>query len=272
MKEDLIIIDDIRDVAYFQRPCRLNLMLITLVEQGSIGGKADLISFKASESSLLFLFPDELIEYRETSEDLRIKVIAMSESFSKSLQTNESFSAFFRLKNNPVVKLKDTDLEIAKGYFRLISLINGSDNDGRSSAMKHLFTSFFYMVSHLEGYLEVVNVEKSQREQLFERFHQAVTMHYKESMEVQYYADKLCMAPKYMARIIKEVSGKPAKQWIDEYVILEAKSLMLNDAKMTLLEISEELGFPNQSFFTQFFKKYTGLTPSQFRNNLGKVK
>lgn len=272
MDKDFVIIDDIKDVAYFQHPCRLNLMLISLIEQGSIGGKADLLSFQTSEPSLIFLFPDELIEYSEASKDLRIKVIAMSESFSKSLSTNESFSAFFRLKSNPVVKLQNDDLEFAKEYFQLISIINSSNNEGRFSALKHLFTSFFYTVSHFDGYLEVVSVEKNQREQLFERFHKELTIHYKDSMEVQYYADKLCMAPKYMARIIKDVSGKPAKQWIDEYVILEAKSLMLNDAGMTLLEISEEMGFPNQSFFTQFFKKHTGLTPSQFKNHVGKVK
>ena len=272
MNEDLTVIENIKDVAYFQRPCRLNLMLITLVEQGFIGGKADLLNFQAQGPALLFLFPGELIEYREASEDLRINVIVMSDAFSKSLQTNESFSAFFRLKANPVVNLQARDLEVVKGYYQLISAINNSVNEGKQPATKHLFTSFFYMVSHLEGYMEVVNVEKSQREQLFERFHKEVTIHYKDSMEVRYYADKLCMAPKYMARIIKEVSGKPAKQWIDEYVVLEAKSLMLNDAEMTLLEISEDLGFPNQSFFTQFFKKHTGMTPSQFRDNLGNVK
>ena len=265
MNEELMIVDNIEDVGYFHHPHRLDLMLISLVEQGSIGGKADMLNFRAQGPSLLFLFPDELIEYREASDDLRIKVIVMSKAFSKTLQTNESFSAFFRLKDNPIVKLQEKELELIRDYVLLFSKIAEMESEGKQQALQHLFTSFYYVVSHLQSYLDVVNVEKNRREQLFERFHATVVSHFKESREVQFYADKLCMTPKYMARIIKEISGKSANQWINEYVTLEARSLLLNHPEMSLLEISEELGFPNQSFFAQFFKKHTGQTPTQFK-------
>ena len=264
MIEDVLIVDDIRNVEYFRHPYRLNLMLISFIERGSIRGKADLLDFHAHGPSLLFLFPNELIEYKEASDDLRIKVIVMSEAFSKTLHNNESFSAFFRLKENPVVKLQECDFDVVKEFIMLLSTIEASENVGKRKALNHLFTSFFYMVSNFKGYMDVVNVGKSHHKLLLERFYDELKAHYKESMEVKFYADKLCMSPKYMAQIIKKVSGKSAKQWIGDYIILESKALMLNNPKLTLLEISETLGFPNQSFFTQFFKKHTGVTPSQY--------
>ena len=271
MSEELIIIDNIKDVAYFQRPYRLDYMLISMVEQGNIHGKADLLSFQATAPSLVFLFPNELIEYQEASDDLLIKVIVMSKTYSKSLQTNESFSAFFRLKDNPIVELNQNELDIVKSFYHLLATINDSENDGKHRAIEQLFLTFFHLVSNMEGYKKAINVEKTMYEKVFERFHAEIVAHYKDSREVKYYADKLCMAPKYMAKIIKGISGKPATQWINEYVILEAKSLLLSNYDKTLLEISEELGFPNQSFFTQFFKKQTGMTPSKFKEKKGSV-
>ena len=65
-------------------------------------------------------------------------------------------------------------------------------------------------------------------------------------------------------RSFREASGRSAPDWIDAFVILEAKNLLKYSDK-SIKEIVFALNFPNQSVFYKFFKAHTGLTPSQFR-------
>ncbi|WP_288736647.1 helix-turn-helix domain-containing protein, partial [uncultured Parabacteroides sp.] len=98
----------------------------------------------------------------------------------------------------------------------------------------------------------------------FGLFMQTVLENYKQERSVAFYADKLCVTAKYLSLISKEVSGQPAGNWIDEYVILEAKTL-LKSSQMSIQEIADSLNFANQSFFGKYFKHHTGISPKEYR-------
>ena len=83
---------------------------------------------------------------------------------------------------------------------------------------------------------------------------------------VKFYADQLCLTPKHLSGVVKEVSGKTVGEWIDELVILEAKAL-LNSSSMNIQEIADRLNFANQSFFGKYFKHYTGMSPKEYRKS-----
>ena len=100
---------------------------------------------------------------------------------------------------------------------------------------------------------------------IFEQFIRLVGEHHMKYRNVGFYADKLCLTPKYLSKLIKGASGKSAPEWIDSYVILEAKNL-LKYSDITIKEIVYRLNFPNQSVFYKFFKARTGMTPSEYRN------
>jgi AraC-like DNA-binding protein len=74
----------------------------------------------------------------------------------------------------------------------------------------------------------------------------------------------LSLTPKYLSQIIKASTGKSANEWIDEYVMLEAKAL-LKSTTMTIQQISDELNFPSQSFFGKYFKRCEGVSPKEYR-------
>jgi len=81
---------------------------------------------------------------------------------------------------------------------------------------------------------------------------------------VGFYARQLCITPKYLTTLIKRISGKSVSEWIDNYVILEAKTL-LKYSNMSVQEIAYYLNFPNQSFFGSYFKRNAGMSPSQYK-------
>ena len=82
--------------------------------------------------------------------------------------------------------------------------------------------------------------------------------------QVSYYADKLCLTPKYLSIVCQRVSGKSPMQWITENVMEDCYA-MLRDTNKTVKEISDGLGFPNSSFFGQFFRRQAGMTPLEYR-------
>ena len=72
------------------------------------------------------------------------------------------------------------------------------------------------------------------------------------------------MTPKYLSLLVKNVSNRTAGEWIDNYVVLEAKAL-LSSSTLSNQEISDRLNFTNQSFFGKYFKQHVGISPTEYR-------
>ena len=98
------------------------------------------------------------------------------------------------------------------------------------------------------------------------KFLSLVSEYHVSERTVIFYADKMCLTPKYLSKLIKNATGRSAPEWIDSFVILEAKS-MLKYSPMPIKEIVSRLNFPNQSVFHKFFKAHTGMTPNEYRNS-----
>ena len=79
-----------------------------------------------------------------------------------------------------------------------------------------------------------------------------------------FYAGQLHLTPKYLTTIIRKTSGRTAAEWIDDYVVLEAKNL-LKYSTMSIQEIAYHLNFSTQSFFGKYFKQHTGTSPSRYK-------
>ncbi len=100
---------------------------------------------------------------------------------------------------------------------------------------------------------------------MFNKFEEIIIQHHRESREVAFYARQLCLSPKYFASVIKELTGISATEWINRYVIVEAKWLLLHQRNKSIQQIANYLGFTEQSSFSRFFKRYEGVTPNAFR-------
>lgn len=102
------------------------------------------------------------------------------------------------------------------------------------------------------------------KNEIIMRFVKLMNTNCKEQHSVEFYANELCIDPKYLSRILKSLNGKTASQWIDEAIISEAQ-LHLRNNDLTIQQIADILNFSDQSSFGKFFKKHCGLSPSNFR-------
>ena len=82
---------------------------------------------------------------------------------------------------------------------------------------------------------------------------------------VKFYADKLCLTPNYLSGVVKDYTGKTATEWVNEFVILEAK-ILLTDSELSIQEIAYQLHFTDQSAFGKYFKQLVGISPKLYRS------
>ena len=89
---------------------------------------------------------------------------------------------------------------------------------------------------------------------------------FRSERRVSWYAEQLCITPKYLSEAIKKVSKRTPYEWINSYVTRELR-VMLKNTNMNIKEIAEALNFPNQSFLGKFFKEHVGMSPSEYRRS-----
>jgi YesN/AraC family two-component response regulator len=82
---------------------------------------------------------------------------------------------------------------------------------------------------------------------------------------IGFYADCLCITPKYLSQIVYKTSGRYAGEYIHEHVIIKAK-ILIKSHVYSIQQISEMLHFTSPSFFGRYFKKATGYTPLQYQD------
>ena len=174
------------------------------------------------------------------------------------------------LKENPIFHLQPKSIEACFVYFKLLRIqLADQQTDYRKQILKLLARGatmelLNYMDMNLVlGDDEVRRLSSNASDYTFEAFMQLLREHPHER-EVQWYAEQLKISPKYLSEICKERSGKSASQWIADVTVSEIKHLLLNTT-MPIHKIAEVMEFPNASFFCQYTKKHTGLTPNHFR-------
>ncbi|MEZ5005647.1 MAG: helix-turn-helix domain-containing protein [Bacteroides graminisolvens] len=83
---------------------------------------------------------------------------------------------------------------------------------------------------------------------------------------VAFYADKLCLSPRYLNTLVKNTSRQTVMEWLNQAVVIESK-VLLKHSDLLVYQIADKLNFPNPSFFCKFFKKMTGMTPMEYQKS-----
>lgn len=262
-------------VPSIKHPIRLDGLLIALCEKGEDASiSINLKEFTVKSNDLVICSPGDLLQ-PTISKGIRLsQTLMVSSHFLKDMYISlNSFIPFFAArKEHPVFHLKESEMQELKSIFLLIyDTIKGEDYF-RIDQTKRLLGAYLYKLgSILYRHRPELQAEASQplrrEEILFKRFIQLVSENHRKERRVDYYADQLFLSPKHFSTVIKKVSGKSAGQWIDEYVILEAKTLLKYSA-MSIQEIAYYMNFPNPSFFGKYFKHHTGMSPSEYKSQM----
>lgn len=265
----------------FGYPCRLDGNVMLFCINGSIRMSVNLNDYEIKEGELIICTDGDIVKVSRSetpgSENWHFIMLAMSHRFASDLRID-----FKRILNDgiiplntPVIRLNETDRKILGDHIKLIAKIASCKGELYKDSVRSLVSSLVSVLGS-QWFSEVDNLKSrkrtgadarsSHKRLIFEQFQRLVSENYSRHRQMTFYADKLCLSPKYLSKLVKDVSGKSGPDWIDSYVMLEAKHL-LKYSHMPIKEIVYRLNFPNQTVFYKYFKAHAGMTPTDYRNS-----
>lgn len=255
-------------------PFRFDGILLIWCIEGELKVSINLTEYDLKDNTLFMCLPGNIFKLNQIVGDesgLHYVCMAISKEFASSqkLDMNKVFSTGLSLMDDPRVSMSEEEASFMAVHLETMGRVASSDLSYKRECLRSLWNSILYVIAGVLDRRKTSDrsMPSSNRSRmLFEQFMELVSKYHDRHRNVGFYADKLCLTPKYLSKLIKNATGRSAPEWIDAYVILEAKNL-LKYSDNTIKEIVYKLNFPNQSVFYKFFKSRTGMTPSEYRNS-----
>ena len=259
------------EMEIFRFPSRLNALIIGVGTEGETSLTSNLQEFRLKKDSLFIFSPKHILQVQSNNR-FKAHLIVIAPDFLKriNIDTKRMMPLFLQFSSLPCMELTHTESQSLRSFISMVEQeLKGSETDFSSEIIGGLIAATIYKVGdilthYLTEHPEVDSPIHNRAEEYFRQFTELLGEHYKHERSVGFYARQLCITPKYLTTLIKRISGKSVSEWIDSYVILEAKTL-LKYSNMSVQEIAYYLNFPNQSFFGSYFKRNAGMSPSQYK-------
>lgn len=264
---DILILNTLGEMQLFSHPSRLRATTVLVCLQGEIDCSINLRRFRITRNHLLVNFAGDIIQIHSTTQ-IAGYAIVLSEDYLQQLQLDFRLRAqsYIGLRRNGPIAVPFEELAALKPYY---VLFKKNMEEGNADVVKSLTMALSHTIlSMVRQYQPLVHAggdkDVSRAQQIFDRFMSLLQAHHDKVRTLQFYADKMCLTPKYVSGMIKSYSGKAALEWINDYVVLEAR-MMLRYTQMSVQEISYSLNFPTQSAFGKYFKQQVGVSPRHYR-------
>ena len=255
----------------FRFPCRIDAFIIGVGTEGETSVSFNLHEFKLKKDSIFIFTPKNVLQVN-SQQYFKADVIAISPDFMRriNIDIKNMMPLFLKFVENPALTLTPEESRSMRGMIAQIEReTRGPETHFSFDIVSGLIAATIYKVGdimyhYLAEHPEEQNNSHNRAEEYFKQFTHLLGEHFREERSVGFYARQLCITPKSLTTLIKRISGQSVSEWIDNYVILEAKTL-LKYSTMSIQEIAYYLNFPNQSFFGSYFKRNTGMSPSQYK-------
>lgn len=252
-----------------REPNQIHGAALVICLSGSCSIEIDLKHYELIHGNAIVIVPEQIVQLDWLSADFQLLCLAVSPELINDLtyKVENLTQVILTAKDNNLLTLEEQE------YFRLIDsytflkkkLEYDSTSVFQKRMLEHLLISIFYEC-HEFFQQKIMQSENTstRKEKLFNAFIKLVIENHRLEHTPAYYADRLFVTPKYLSVVTESISGKSVKRWIDEYIILDAKVLLTSSDK-TIQQISDELNFPDASFFGKYFKRILKMSPKEYR-------
>ena len=271
--QDLLVSRNVQDNAELPKLVDCQQYGLFLLTEGDAEYTINLSNVILQSPMLWFTSPHTVWEFRQSTERTAIKgcLVAVSENLFKKLQIITSHELRAAITKKQFLELSEEEKQVFLSYldliYRLARLVPNHRND---LLICSVLQSFFLYFLHLFEQKEVgilSQKKQSRSDHISGEFIRLAQIHAPEQHSIGYYASQLHISEKYLSNIVKRVTQKPPREWIDEILLKEA-IYMLYDENKSVQQISDALSFSSPSLFGVFFKRKTGKTPMQYRRTL----
>lgn len=276
-QNDMKYINDITHARLFKmdeitrpnEPLRFRNLVLVFCESGELTFELNYTSYTLKENGFLIITPLDILTFEKNSEDYTSTVLVLpSETFSPILKDINLLN-FKYIKQSPIICLQNEYLALYKQVLSMLWKMKELVEEGEFDKIASLQMSSLSVVQQDYYNKYIAKSEKGyeyipRKKELFHNFINRLVESHQVSREVLFYANELGVSSGYLNEVCNEVSGHSAKAIIDSAVTARLKYELSYTTK-SIQELSDGYNFPSQSYFTRYYKRMTGLTPSEFR-------
>jgi AraC-like DNA-binding protein len=258
----------------FLYPFRSDSYWIVLVINDSLTIQLNGEEQVVNENSILIIPPHVVRQFNgEANNNTKAACVAFTPDFMLDTGLSQRHIDLFEyLFNSRSTQIRLAS-EDASRFLSVITMLQEKNfsrehHPFAAEVIRHFFNVFQFELAGL--YHKYSNLKKTvhdHKEEILWRFLALLSKHVKSERNLMFYANRLYVTPKYLTQTVKKLTGKTAGKYIDDLVIVEAKNL-LRDPSLTIAQVADLLYFSDQFFFSKFFKRYTGTTPSDYRKSV----
>lgn len=258
---------------FLKIPIRTRALVITVCTKGSATLYSNFKELKLVENSVAFIHPGT-ITFMKGDDDVEFTAFMIgSGAFDDNTFSPQiTVKLMMEVLSTQLIVLNSSEAELVKQIIGVINLLLSQEEGSTSKEMVSYSLRLF--LSTLKQAIfkkidteKVVAVEKlTRKDDIFKRFITIASQNYLTERNIEFYAEKLCISPKYLSAVAKESSGATVMEWLNRFIITEAKS-MLKCSSKSIMEIADHLNFSTPSAFGKYFKKNAGMTPGEYRNS-----
>ncbi len=251
-------------------PLKSQFFRIGFCRRGSLKVDFGLETFTHKKDTIHFNFPGQLFSMSHVSPDMFSYYILFTGAFMEPLISTGNLQRqfpFLDYSGVPFFQLSGQEAARIEAYFHEIDKEIKLDNPDKPDAIRHIIN--LILISSRRSYVRQnlgVILQDENQSSLVARFKKMVARHFIKSRTVAFYATRLSVTPKHLAKMVKEETGRRPSDFIDDMLMMEIKAL-LRHSELTISEIAYQLDFTDPSHLTKFFKKHQGLSPLQYRKS-----
>lgn len=239
---------------------------IVYIIKGEIHATINLIDRHIKAGEMIFIGRGSIVQVDNISNDFCGKGFVISQNLMNRIFSDQLPDIINQAVQTQVFETSAADIEfiddINNTIYHLLSHKHVCDK-----VLHGLLLSLIFYIN--DKYMDTENMinysnSSNRNHEIFSHFISLVNKYAARERAIKFYADKLFLTPRYLSTVVSQHSGQTCKEWIDQATINHAKVMLCHTDK-SISQIADSLKFTNDSFFCKYFRRLTGLSPTEYR-------
>lgn len=263
LDNDLIVLEKVHSLFDKGKTFRLNHVCVAVVLQGEADILIDGKTYHVSKRDMFVIIQQQEVRVMSQSEDFQAHILLMSRAYIDNLDLKNTYQMFLKVRQEPAIHPdKESLTTLLYCFGMIINLLRHQNNPYQRQTIYHAIKAYMYWFAY---YFRVSESRpQNNNEKVCLQFMNLLEKFCYEQHSVAFYAEQMCLTPRYVSACVKAVTGKTAFENIAEQLLQHAyQKLLYSD--LTISQISYALGFSNPSAFGKFFRMNEGMGPREWK-------
>lgn len=258
----IAILDDVRELPSGKEPFTSPDYVICIGHRGTMQMTYDDMPDHSSKQTVAVVFPNHTLRMVSKTDDYLATLVVVDAALLDDPLLRIIGQLRYRYEPHPWVELDRREYGVIMHMVGVMRETASIDIPNRQHFMMSQLEFFMRLLSH---YRTVKLNETAVEKRVSTLFSNDLAQYFRDHRDVGFYAAKVCLTPKHFSTVIRQETGHTAAWWIHRQVVSEAKNLLTMRPDLNIQAVADQLGFADQATFSRYFRRETGISPTEFR-------